>query len=62
MRRLKCNNLREYINKFKKLLAQYETVEGEREFEDIIDYFIKNIPSSCYLAQKTMFDAKSIDE
>ena len=37
-------------------------MDGERESEDIIDYFIENIPSSRYLAQKTMFDAKSVDE
>ena len=59
---MKCNNLRKYINKFKKLLAQYETVDGERESENIIADFIENIASSRYLAQKTMFDAKNDDE
>ena len=36
-------------------------MDGERESEDIIYYFIENIASSRYLAQKTI-DAKSIDE
>ena len=51
-----------YINKFMKLVAEFETYQGSRHQEDILEYFLASIPTSQYRAHKTLHEAVHLDE
>ena len=62
LRRLKCKNLKHYVNDFRKLLVELDHAQGERDCEEIVSIFLNNIPNSKYMTYKTLFKGNSIDE
>ena len=58
--KLKCYDLKTYVNDFKRLLVELDHAGGDRNSEEILTMFVDNIPNSKYLTYKTMFPGTTI--
>ena len=58
--KLKCYDLKTYVNDFKRLLVELDHAGGDRNSEEILTMFVDNIPNSKYLTYKTMFSGSTI--
>ena len=58
--KLKCYDLKIYVNDLKRLLVELDHAGGDRNSEEILTMFADNIPNSKYLTYKTMFSGATI--
>ena len=60
--KLKCKNLKHYVNDFRKLLVELDHAGGDRNAEEVVSIFLNNIPNSKFLTYKTLFKGTTIEE